>query len=132
MLVGTGDCNLHSVLFHCMRQANLPIFDDTTVGFSLVTQLADIINKAMNPTCASNVISLICSSFFKECVRVQDESSGDELWLPSLLCRGVCKKHWEIWTSCLIELESDPATKSTFDSQMMSLVRQNGSMVSTL
>ncbi len=56
---------------------------------------------------------------------MQDESSGDDLWLPSLLCRGVCKKHWEIWKQCLIDLESDPAAKTTFDSQMMSLVRQN-------
>ncbi len=88
-----------------------------------MTQVADIINNAMNPTCASNVISLLCNSVFKECVRVQDEFSRGEVWLPSLLCRWACEKHWEIWTQCLIGLESDPAAKSNFDTQMLSLVR---------
>ncbi len=125
MLVGTIDCNLHFVFFHCMRQEKVPLYDDPAVGFSVVTQLANIINNAMSPTCATNVISLICSSFFKECVRVQDESSGDDLWLPSLLCRRTCKKHLEIWKQCLKDLESVPVAKSNFDRQMMSLVRQN-------
>ncbi len=115
--------NLHSVLFHCMRQADTPRLDDPTTGFSLVTQLASMMKNAMNPTCALNVISLLCNSVFKECVRVQDESSRGEVWLPSLLCRGACNKHWEIWTQCLIDLELDPAAKSNFDSQMLSLVR---------
>jgi hypothetical protein len=116
-----------------MQQAETPWFDDPeSIGFSLVTQLADIIKNAMNPTCASNVISLLCHSVFKECVRVQDdESSRGELWLPSLLCRGACNKHWEIWTQCLIDLELDPAAKSNFDAQMMSLVRHMMSMVCT-
>jgi hypothetical protein len=112
-----------------MRQASSPWFDDPLAyGFSAVTQLADIIQNAMNPTCASNVISLICNSVFKECVRVQDEPSRGELWLPSLLCRGACNKHGEIWTQCLIDLELDPAAKRNFDSQMLSLVRHMMSM----
>ncbi len=123
------DHNLHSVLFHCIRQADTPGLDDTAKGFSIVTSLANIIKNAMNPTCASNVISLLCNSFFKECVRVQGGSSRDELWLPSLLCRGACNKHREIWTQCLIDLELDPAAKSSFDAQMMSLVRHMMSMV---
>ncbi len=122
--------NLYSALFHCMRQADTPFFDDhATTGFSLLTQMANIIKNAMNPTCASNVISLLCHSVFKECVRVQDESSLGELWLPSLLCRGACNKHRELWTQCLTDLESDPAAKSNFDSQMLSLVRHMMSMV---
>ncbi len=88
-----------------------------------MAQVADIIKNAMNPTCASNVISLLCHSAFKECVRVQDEFSRGELWLPSLLCRGACKKHKGIWTQCLIDLELDPAAKSHFGTQMLSLVR---------
>jgi hypothetical protein len=107
-----------------MRQADIPFVDDpASLGFSVVTQGANIIKNAMNPACASNVISLLCHSFFKECVRVQDESSRGEVWLPSLLCRGACNKHWEIWTQCLIDLELDPAAKSNFDAQMMSMVR---------
>ncbi len=83
----------------------------------------------MNPNCASNVISLLCHSIFKECVRVQDASSRGELWLPSLLCRGACNKHREIWTQCLIDMELDLAAKSNFDNQMLSLVRRMMSMV---
>jgi hypothetical protein len=106
-----------------MRQAGTPWLDDPAIGFSVATQLASIMKNAMNPTCASNVISLLCNSVFKECVRVQDESSRGEVWLPSLLCRGACNKHREIWTQCLIDMELDPAAKSNFDAQMMSLVR---------
>jgi hypothetical protein len=120
---GSIERNLHSVLFHCMQQAETPWFDDPATGFSAVTQLAGILENAMNPTCASNVISLLCNTFFKECVRVQDASSRWGLWLPSLLCRGACNKHKEIWAQCLRDLELDPAAKSNFDAQMMSLVR---------
>jgi hypothetical protein len=112
-----------------MQQAGTPAFDDPTYGFSVVSQLANTIKNVMNPTCASNVISLLCNSVFKECVRVQDEYSRGELWLPSLLCREACKKHWEIWTQCLMDLELDPAAKSNFDTQMLSLVRHILSMV---
>ncbi len=117
--------------FTALRQADTPYLDDPAMGISLVTQLANIINNVLNPTCASNVVSLLCSSFFKECVRVQDESSIGDLWLPSLLCRGACKKHLEVWTQCLVDLESDPAAKHTFDTQMMSLVRRMMSVVCT-
>ena len=120
---GSIDHYLHSVLSECMQQADTPWLDDPAFGFSILTQVANIIKNVMNPTCAFNVISLLCNSFFKECVRVQDESSRDEVWLPSLLCRGACNKHWEIWTQCLIDLELDPAAKSNFDTQMLSLVR---------
>jgi hypothetical protein len=125
---GSIDYNLHhSVL---LRQAGTPWFDDPLAGgFSLLSQLANVIKNAMNPTCASNVISLLCNSAFKECVRVQDESSRGELWLPALLCRGACNRHWEIWTQCLIDLELDPAAKSHYDTQMLSLVRHTMSMV---
>jgi hypothetical protein len=112
-----------------MRQADTPYVDDPSPGVSIVTQLADIVNKAMNPSCASNVVSLLCYSVFKECVRVQDESSRGEVWLPSLLCRGACSKHWEIWTQCLMDLESNPAAKSNFDTQMILLVRHVMSIV---
>jgi hypothetical protein len=88
-----------------------------------MTQMAGILKNAMNPTCASNVISLLCNSLFKECMRVQDTSGTGYLWAPSLLCKSVCKTHWDIWTQCLVNLESDPAAKSTFDAQMMLMVR---------
>jgi hypothetical protein len=121
---GSIDHNLRSVLFHCTQQAETPFIDDpTVVGFSIVTQVANIIKNAMNPNCASNVISLLCNSVFKECLHVHEESSLGELWLPSLLCRGACNKHREIWTQCLTDLESDPAAKSNFDIQMLLLVR---------
>ncbi len=121
---GSIDHNLRSVLFHCIQQAATPFLDDPAFGgFSIVTQLANIIKNAMNPTCASNVISLLCNSVFKECVHVHDESSLGELWLPSLLCRGACNKHREIWTQCVTDLESDPTAKSNFDIQMLLLVR---------
>jgi hypothetical protein len=98
------------------------MLDDPTVGFSLMGQLASIIELGMNPACASNVISLLCNSWFRECVNVKEKSSGENLWLSSLLCRDVCNTHWEMWTACLKDLELDPSAKSNFDNQMLSLV----------
>jgi hypothetical protein len=130
MVAGTLDHSRRSVLPSAspshpltLTQADTPFFDEPALGFSIMTQLADILKNAMNPICASNVISLLCNSVFKECMRVQDTSSTGYLWAPSLLCKGVCKTHWDIWTQCLVNLESDPAAKSKFDTQMMSMVR---------
>ncbi len=92
-------------------------------GFSMLEQVADIINSVMNPLCSSNVISLICNSWFRECMSVEDDfNRGGGLWLPSLLCRHQCEKHWDIWNKCVADLESDPKTKHDFEKQMLALV----------
>jgi hypothetical protein len=91
-------------------------------GFSQISQLTDILNNALNPTCASNAISLICHAAFKECKAVEDAVTGSQLWLPSLLCRSGCEKHLETWNTCLHDLEKDPDAKRSFDAQMLALV----------
>jgi hypothetical protein len=80
-----------------------PFLDDANgeFGFSVLGQLADMIESAMNPTCASNVVSLLCHAAFKECKPVGDGSTENQRRLPSLLCRSECNKHWEIWNTCL-------------------------------
>jgi hypothetical protein len=90
----------------------------------MIEQIADIINSVMNPLCSSNVVSLICNSWFRECMSVEDDFNrgGDGLWLPSLLCRHQCEKHWDIWNECVADLESDPKTKQDFEKQMLALV----------
>ncbi len=47
---------------------------------------------------------------------------GGGLWLPSLLCRHQCEKHWDIWNECVADLESNPKTKRAFEKQMLALV----------
>jgi hypothetical protein len=76
----------------------------------------------MNPTCAANVVSLICHSVFRECKQVQDKVNGIPFWLPSLLCRSECEQHWETWNTCLDNLEQDQKAKVHFDKQMLNLV----------
>jgi hypothetical protein len=94
-----------------------------TIGFSVLDQIADIIKGVMNPLCSSNVISLICTSWFRECMSVKDDFNRDGgLWLPSLLCRHQCEKHWNIWNECVADLESDPKTKHDFEKQMQAMV----------
>jgi hypothetical protein len=95
------------------------------LGFSPLGKLADIIESAMNPTCASNVMSLVCHSWFKECKQVDGRSTGNKKWLPSLLCRSECEKHQQVWGTCLEDLDKDPAAKSAFEKQMMSAVLHN-------
>jgi hypothetical protein len=92
------------------------------LGFSLVSQLTDILNNALNPICASNAISLACHTAFKECKAVEDASTGTQLWLPSLLCRSECDRHLEAWNTCLDNLENDPDAKRSFDTQMLAMV----------
>ena len=90
----------------------------------MIGQLASIIENAMNPTCAANVISLFCRTAFKECKQTVDPSTGSERLLPSLLCRSECERHWETWNTCLANLEKDPDAKGNFGKQMQDLVRQ--------
>ena len=70
----------------------------------------------MNPVCASNVAAYICRTNFRQCQQV------DDMWVPSLLCRGECERHWETWSTCLDALEADPGAKANFDRQMAAVV----------
>jgi hypothetical protein len=90
--------------------------------FSLLTQVANIVKSSMNPKCTSNVMSSVCQAAFKECRQVEDET-GQELWLPSLLCKNECERKKTIWDKCILEIETDPTTKEAFDIQMGSMVR---------
>ena len=106
-------------------QADTPWLDnaaDETVGFSAITQFADILKNGMNPACAANAISMLCHSTFRECGQIADRTTSSPVWLPSLLCRSECERHGEIWNSCLAT-EDDLEAKDNFDTQMMSLVR---------
>jgi hypothetical protein len=106
------------------HKGDTPDLDDAdgTHGFSIVSQVTDILNNALNPTCASNAISLLCHTFFKECKAVEDATTGTQLWLPSLLCRSECDRHLEAWNTCLGDLGKDPDAKRSFDTQMLAMV----------
>ena len=96
--------------------------DDREGGVSVFGEMATIIESAMNPTCASNVMSLLCRTAFRECKQVQDEAGSSLIWMPSLMCRSECERHFETWNSCLNALEKDPDAKQHFDTQMAAVV----------
>jgi hypothetical protein len=58
-------------------------------------------------------------------VPVNDKLNGGTRWLPSLLCRSECEKHWETWNKCVADLNADPEGHTYFNTQMQSLVRHN-------
>ena len=91
-------------------------------GKSLVTQITDILKSAMNAKCSANVISLLCRSWFRQCVQIGDASSGSQFWVPSLLCRSECEQHWNTWMKCLSDIGEDRDAKRKFDTQMLALV----------
>ena len=80
--------------------------------FSLMKQISDIVESAMNPTCASNVMEFLCHTWFKECTPFVGKSTGNQLWLPSPLCRSECERHWNVWNECVGALETDEQTKT--------------------
>ena len=88
----------------------------------MIGQLASIVENVMNPSCAANVISLLCRTMFKECKQIVDPSSGRKWWLPSLLCRSECEQHVRTWNTCLADIENHPKAKENFDKGMMDLV----------
>jgi hypothetical protein len=96
------------------------------MGLSAIGELANIIEGAMNPTCASNVMSLVCHSFFKECRQVEATGSGGRAGRlrPSLLCQSECEKHLETWNACLgaLDFDNNPVAKKTFHDQMIAAV----------
>ena len=66
------------------------------------------------------MVALNCHSTFRECAQVEVEDGTDarnKIWLPSLLCRSECEHHYEIWETCLAEIEADPTAKRAFDDQ---------------
>ena len=97
--------------------------------FSFVGQLASVFESVMNPKCASNVVSLVCHTAFRECARV---ATLRDVWAPSLLCRSKCKQHLKTWKSCVAELENDPETKRNFDDAMKNLVLSSKSSIASL
>jgi hypothetical protein len=107
-----------------VRQVDTPWLDDNkSRGVSFIKTVADIFYFAMNPSCASNVVSLLCHASFRECVPVKDELNGGTRFLPSLLCRSECEKHWETWNTCVADLNADSEKQEIFNTKMQSLVR---------
>ena len=92
-------------------------------GYSQMSQFTELVKLAMNPTCAANVVAMMCHAAFKECTEVVDASHPTGLrWVPSLLCRSECERHHALWERCVDDLRTDPDAKETFDTQMLALV----------
>jgi hypothetical protein len=106
--------------------ADTPHLDKTNgqFGFSLVTQMADIVKNAMRPSCASNVMAIVCRSWFKECVQVVDASDAarGEIKLPALLCQSECQPHLDTWNSCVSEIETDAAALANFEEVILGVL----------
>ena len=104
-----------------------PWIDDTESnnGVSNFAQFTDIVELALNPKCAANLVALMCHAAFKECTEVADElESTGSLWVPSLLCRSECERHRRVWDECVEAIRTDPDAEATFDAQMAALVRR--------
>jgi hypothetical protein len=91
-------------------------------GFSQLGQTAGVFQNVLNSECASNAISMLCHSTFKECRQVETDPQQKLVWLPSLLCRSECDRHLEKWNTCLDSLEIDPKSKASFDDAMLFMV----------
>ncbi len=109
------------------KKADTPWFDsakDGPFGFSMVGTVVPIIEAAMSTTCASNLLSLVCQSTFKKCVKVERKSDSQSLvaWVPSLLCRSECERHQVAWKVCLADIERDANTKDKFYAAMETVV----------
>jgi hypothetical protein len=64
------------------------------------------------------MVALNCHSSFRECAQVEDGTAArNKMWLPSLLCRSECERHYEIWETCLAEIEADATANRAFDDQ---------------
>jgi hypothetical protein len=85
-------------------------------------EIASFMQNALNPACAANVMSVICSFAYRQCKQVEDRPAENPVWLPSLLCRSDCERHLETWHSCLDNLEHDPDAKRNFETQMAQAV----------
>jgi hypothetical protein len=88
---------------------------------SLLIPIATVVEVAMNPSCASNVLSMVCNAVFRECRPVEDRSSKATLWLPSLLCKSECEAHLQVWNECLATIE-ESGKKAEFDAQMHDVI----------
>jgi hypothetical protein len=101
-----------------------PWLDDVNsfLDISIMESAKNVFDSVFNPTCASNAMSLYCRSAFKECAPVEDTLNGNQLWLPSLLCRSECERYKQIWDDCVAALQTDADLLASFDTQMQALV----------
>jgi hypothetical protein len=74
-----------------------------------------------DPECASTVKKLLCNSAFRQCQQVKDPLTGENVWVPALLCRSECEQIHDIYSQCVADLDGDEEAISRYESQMASL-----------
>jgi hypothetical protein len=80
-------------------------------GDGLIHELESALSSVLSSSCTSNLMSWICSSFFREC----KEGTNTKDFFPSLMCRSECKRHRLIWDECLADLSKDATAIGTLN-----------------
>ena len=74
----------------------------------------------MSLECSSNLVSFVCSTFFRTCAEVED-ASGQTVWAPTLTCESDCSSFSSVWDQCMEDIATDPDAKKRFDDAMLNL-----------
>ena len=78
--------------------------DLDTYPHSYVAGMADLMKTVLNAECLSNVLAVVCHSWFRECREVSKPTGDEKTWVPSLLCRSECEKHLDVWNKCVADM----------------------------
>ena len=84
-------CHLHLSNTSTYYLLDTPWLDESP--FSYIKLIGDFVGSKMTPSCASNAMSWICNSWFRECKQNTDTKE----FFPALMCRSECDRHLSVW-----------------------------------
>ncbi len=68
--------------------------------------------------CSQNLMALLCNTWFKQCSQVEDDKTGEPIWMPALMCQQDCENYISVWDECVATLQEDADAFEKFKLQM--------------
>jgi hypothetical protein len=127
-----ADLNLRGCKRHLNEEAIYYLVDSPWLDaapWSYLQPVFDGISPVLTPECLNNVESLLCNTWFKQCSQVTDIETGENVYLPALMCQENCEEYRSVWDECVAAIEEDSEVLANFQAQRALLVDQMGTII---
>ena len=127
-----ADLNLHGCKKHLNEEVVYYLVDSPWLDaapWSYLQPVFDGISPVLTPECLNNVESLLCNTWFKQCSQVTDIETGENVYLPALMCQENCEEYRSVWDECVAAIEEDSEVLANFQAQRALLVDQMGTII---
>ncbi len=97
-------------------KADAPFLDK--MPYSRLGVYGDSAELVLPADCSQNLMALLCNTWFKQCSQVEDDKTGQLIWLPALMCQHDCENYISVWDECVATLQEDVDSYEKFKLQM--------------